>query len=196
MLENPVYRYILHVIAWFPLAFLLWYTLATPLTWPLTRLADWTLTGVFPELFSAIEQQGYRLEVVTQLNLSMASQRGVLAFDINPLIYSYSLPLFSALLFSTPAPEWLQWRRWLLAFPLLLLLQTWGVVFEALKTVFIQLAAELPATMQLSQMQLEGIALGYQTGTLILPTVAPILLWGFFSRDFLQQTVSPSLQQK
>ncbi|MBL0123940.1 MAG: hypothetical protein IPP88_14840 [Betaproteobacteria bacterium] len=42
-----------------------------------------------------------------------------------------------------------------------------------------------PATLGVSQWRLEAIALGYQFGSLILPTLAPVILWLWFDRAFV-----------
>ncbi|MGZ5033453.1 MAG: exosortase H-associated membrane protein, partial [Usitatibacter sp.] len=39
--------------------------------------------------------------------------------------------------------------------------------------------------------QREVIALGYQVGSLILPTLAPIAAWAIFSRHFIETLLRP-----
>ncbi|APV50885.1 hypothetical protein BWI17_15025 [Betaproteobacteria bacterium GR16-43] len=93
--------------------------------------------------------------------------------DVNASLYTFGLALFLALSAAARAS-----RRAAPVFAgvvALMLLPAWGVTFDALK----QLAGtpELATYLGYSGTGREAIALGYQVGTLLLPTLAPIALW-------------------
>ena len=58
--------------------------------------------------------------------------------------------------------------------------------------------------LKISQGQLEGLAYGYQLGSLVLPTLVPFLLWLWLDRQFVndvlveawKKTVQPKLMPK
>ena len=70
-----------------------------------------------------------------------------------------------------------------------MLVQTWGSVFETLKTLHFQLGEEGRNTLQAIGVSPDAIALGYQFGYLILPGVVPIALWILMNRRFIEGLV-------
>jgi hypothetical protein len=50
----------------------------------------------------------------------------------------------------------------------------------------IQLGREVSLQTGFSERQREAIALGYQAGNLIFPSLAPVAAWAFLSRHFLE----------
>jgi len=67
---------------------------------------------------------------------------------------------------------------------ILLLVQSWGIAFDLLAQLGIRMGPEVSAAAGLSGWQLEVIALGYQLGNLIFPSLAPVMVWVAFSRLF------------
>lgn len=49
-------------------------------------------------------------------------------------------------------------------------------------------------TLRIDQWQLEGIALAYQAGTLMVPALAPILIWVWLDRRFVREHLASGLQ--
>ncbi len=78
-------------------------------------------------------------------------------------------------------------RRALLGYAILLVPQAFSLVFSILKQVIV--AGGSPAALGVAAWQMEGIALGYQFGSLLLPTLAPVLLWLWFDRAFFSSIV-------
>jgi hypothetical protein len=196
---NPLAAFILKVVLWLPFCLAGWYYLAPSLVWPVGLLSDWIMTSIFPEIFQDIEQQGDRLDFITELALPAALLKGQpegvsgdLVFTVNPLLYSYGLPLYTALSIATPGDpqnEDLKWNKWLWGLPLLLLFQVWGVCFDGLKTLLFTLGPEISAQMAFSSLAMDGVALGYQLGYLILPSVLPLVIWVVQYRDYLSEMV-------
>ena len=66
--------------------------------------------------------------------------------------------------------------------------QVFSLYFDLVK----KMAMAVPGgagALRIDQWQLEGIALGYQLGTLMMPTVVPILLWLWLDRAFVRETL-------
>jgi hypothetical protein len=200
VLRSPVSRFTLAVVLWLPLCFGAWYYLAIVITWPLTDLVHWLMTSLLPEAIAEVGQQGYLLEVVTRFppppQPGMPElPAGELAFDLNPLIYGYSLPLYTALTLATPDPENRNWWRWFFGLALLFPLQAWGIGFDILKTLAFDLGPEIRGRLDLAPWALEATALGYQFGTLVLPAVAPVALWLGQHRIFVA-SLAPGMAER
>ena len=164
------------------------------------KLPMWVAIMLVPEWIDAIVQQGHQVEVMTlfsptaQPSLAVPEgQVAYLSFDINVLKYSYGIPLFTALMLATPGKDETQWTQWIIGLVILYLAQTFGVCLEMLKILAFSLGPEVSAQLDLSGLQQEMIALGYQLGYLILPAVTPLALWIGFSQQFLV-TLVPGLE--
>ena len=114
---------------------------------------------------------------------------GELVFSVNPLIYCYNLPLFTALAIAVPGEEGAKWRIWSWGLPWLFAAQVWGVGFDTLKTLLFGIGPEAPALIGISAWHAELVALGYQLGFLILSSVLPIAIWFVLYRDYLASLV-------
>ena len=173
--------------------FALWALLAPWLLVPVAGAADFFLTRLFPHAIAAVEQQGTKLEMVTQFirapTADLSAPAGAdlqLVVTVDALQYAYGLPLLLALTLATPA----SWGRRMLSaaigtvavFPVVV----WGVVCETLKVLVFQADPEVSMQMQIGPLQRELLALGYQLGYLILPSLVPIMIWGLLHREFLR----------
>ena len=63
----------------------------------------------------------------------------------------------------------------------LLPFQSWGIAFDFLAQVGVRLGPEVSAQAGLQGWRAETIALGYQLGSLIFPTLLPVVVWATFS---------------
>jgi len=68
----------------------------------------------------------------------------------------------------------------------LLPFQAWGIAFDFLSQIGARLGPDVAALSGLSGWRLEGVALGYQVGSLIFPSLVPVMLWAAFSRRFIE----------
>ena len=71
------------------------------------------------------------------------------------------------------------------------------IVCLAVLTFGKKMATVLPGgagSLRIDQWQLEGIALAYQAGTLMVPTLAPILIWVWLDRRFVREHLASGLQ--
>jgi len=198
-LRSPITGLFLRVVVWLPLMFVAWYYMAIVLTWPVTWLTDQLIHHLFSEVIGSVRQSGYRIEVLTTLSPGAAVgavvPKGVvpeITFSVNPLIYGYCLPLFSALVLSSPGSEGERWGRWFIGILLLYPVQAFGVSMEIVKTMLFRVGPQVGVELASAQWQYELTALGYQFGYLILPAVAPLVLWIALHQRFIA-TLAPSV---
>lgn len=188
----PTHYFFLKVILWLPLLFAVWFYFSGLLVWPVAVLSNWIVKLLSPDLIQAIEQHGYLLDVVTNLtpptHLGLTAEdarQAELVFEINPLIYGYSIPLYTGLILSSPGTEKEKWMHWLIGLSILLLVQVWGVLFNVAKTLLFDLGAEVNSQISVDIIQQNLVALGYQLGVLILPAITPIIIWMAFNRKYI-----------
>jgi hypothetical protein len=115
-----------------------------------------------------------------------------MGFHLNPLIYTYSLPLLLALILATPAANKLNQMLW--ASLLWLPLACFSMFFSVLKVLAFDVGLAFQQQQALSPWMLDLIALAYQTGTLILPMIAPLVIWMALNRQFLLK-LAPQLNR-
>jgi hypothetical protein len=66
-------------------------------------------------------------------------------------------------------------------------------VFSVLKTLTFNVGNTFIAQQSLSQTGVDAIALGYQIGMLLLPMIAPLVIWVGLNRQFMTQ-LAPQLE--
>lgn len=176
--------FFLATVLWLPVLFACWYLLADFLSWPAVQLSQWLLTGLFPEVFAQAEGAGQHLIFVTRLEV----EGGALSVGVNPLIYSWNLPVVAALVFAADERHFSSWRL-LLAFVVLSLLHVWGICFDAVRTLAFNAGPDARDALALSDWQREAVALGYQFGYLMLPAIGAASLWVVMSRQFIEQVL-------
>ena len=196
---NPLLSFVLKVFLFLPLCYWGWYSLAELATAIVVYWAEPLLQFLFPALITGIEQTGYLVEVIAAVTVPAQDMpQGMIAelpIPVNPLIYSYGLPLALALILASPINFSRTLTNILISILVFLLIQIWGVCFESLKVLFLQTPVELLGNIRLLSWQLDVIALGYQLGALILPAVTPVIIWVWFYRDFISR-FTPALRRK
>ena len=187
----------LRALLWLPLSFFIWFAFASPLVWPVIQMAKLAMLSLWPSLISDIVQHGHSMEVTTRILVNQVapdgrSGIGELILIQNPLIYGYSLPLFSGLAMATP----LGFRRRLFQFAIALAViwvaQALGVVAETLKVLAFDSGPPGANAITAAGIAPDPVALAYQFGYLILPAVVPVALWLGLNRDFIQSLVHPA----
>lgn len=189
--NTPVKEMFLLAALYLPLGFFLWFFMASLVVFPAARLSDWTLSLVFPRVFDSIEQIGYLLEVGTRIPSSI-EPGALVGTQINPMIYAWGIPLIFGLVMATPLSIRQRLVQCLIGFSLVILVQVWGVVWEALRDLYFILPQAEPNVRQVvARLALSptAVALCYQLGYLILPAVMPIAAWILMNRKFLEDNV-------
>lgn len=199
MMQQPLYRFILGVLFFFPLTFFIWYMTASYHLAPVTLLTATLMDWLTPDALMWLRLDGHTLVVASNFGhdtngtvISPPTGEDALGFHLNPLIYSYSLPLLAALTLATPDNN--KWSN--LAWGMLLILPTeiFSMSFSVLKTLTFDVGAAFQAQQGISQTGADIIALGYQMGTLLLPMIAPLIIWVALNKNFLT-SLAPQLEQ-
>lgn len=187
--NSPLLPFIIKVILYLPLCYFAWYYFSNNTTVIASYLSEQLLTFFFPDLVLGIEQTGHNLEVIVKATLPAHEiPKGMspeLPISVNPLKYNFGLPLCIALTLASSDTFLKHLRNSVLCILLLLPIQVWGIYFDFLKSIFIQTPSHLIGNVTLQQWQIEAISISYQTGALILPAVAPIIIWLFLYRNFV-----------
>jgi hypothetical protein len=175
--------FLVKAVAAFLAALAVWYVLGRWLAIPVALLARAAVAAFFPAWAGEVEQAGTTLALVTHLEVSgiaggAPGASAVLSFETDYLKYGYGLPLFLALLVAARTPRIA--LRAATGWALLLPAQVWGVCFDWLKQAVID--SDAGAFAPLAR---EAVALGYQFGYLVLPTLVPVLVWAAMNRRAL-----------
>jgi len=174
-----VTRFVLRTLAFLPLAFAVWYFAAPLLLWPALVVVRAIAHTGFRDLVHAVEQSNALVTFVTMLRAG----NGVVTVDVNLLLYSFGVPLFAAL---TLAAREAHWKRHLAAgYAALVPIIAFGVLADFLKNVAITAGPAIASQTGFVAWQRETIAFAFQFGSLILPAVAPVVLWIAMHTDFL-----------
>ena len=181
-------RFVLRVVAWLPLTFAVWYLAAPLLVWPVALLTELITRSTF-DWVKNVEQMGSLVTFVTSLKPDDAANpsgvKAVLSVESNVLLFSFGLPMLAALVLAAREPH----RVWMLliGYAVLVPFQTFSVVADFLKNATILAEPAVASQTNLNAWQREVIAFCYQFGTLILPTVAPAIVWVLMHRRFLER---------
>ncbi|MFZ1642378.1 MAG: exosortase H-associated membrane protein [Candidatus Contendobacter sp.] len=201
MPRRPIDRFLLRTLLWLAPMFVLWYLLAPLLLMPVAGWTHFVLSHLFPHAIAAVEQHGTMVDIVTRFVMAAPADgsappgaRGQLVFAINALKYTYGLPLLLALTLAAPTMVGEKLYRTVMGGLLLLLIPVWGIACEALKVLVLQMDPAISVQMGTTPLTRELLILAYQLGYLILPAVAPVLIWAAFHRDFLGELL-PQVQR-
>lgn len=199
MKARPLHRFMLGVIIFFPLTFLVWYLTAAYHLAPVTVVSSKLLHWFTPDALMWLKLDGHTLVVASNFGENQAGQvvsppvnDDVLGFHLNPLIYCYSLPLLLALILATPGKD--KWLNLLWGTLLIFPTEVFSMVFSVLKTLTFDVGAAFQAQQQLTPFQIDTIAFCYQMGTLVLPMVAPLVIWIALHREFILE-LAPQLER-
>ncbi len=180
-------RFFLTVLALLVPCYLFWYLLHPWIGNPLAWVLDVHLTAMMPGLVEQVGGDGVNVliystysEVNGELTRLQGSEYRV-GFPFNSRILTYALPFYAALTLATPGPERLDtlFRGFLVLLPTIYLCAL-GVALQAM-------SAGLGDRFELfggnDIIRRSLVALYYQLSTLILPVLAPVLVWAWQSRD-------------
>ena len=187
MARNPLYSFLFKAALWLPVCLGLWYWKAEWFNGPAVMVSGWIMKSFFSGWVDSVEWSQRILSVATTLKLGISPGMPVgeyaLVLEVNPLTYGFGLPLFVALFLA--GSEAINWRKLALGALLLIPFQAWGICFDLLKQVAVTAGPDITEQTGFAPWKIEGIALGYQLGALILPALAPIGLWLAFNSRFI-----------
>ena len=181
----PLGGFVVRVLGWLPLAFAVWYFAAPVLLWPVALAVKLFAHVLLADLVRGVEQSAAIVAFSTSLRPgAAAAQSALVSVDGNMLLYAFGLPLYAALVL---AARTRRWPRLLAAgYVVLIPFIAWGVLADFLKNVAITAGPLIASQTGFVAWQREAIAFAYQLGSLILPTVAPAVLWVLTHDAFLE----------
>ncbi|WP_326541234.1 exosortase H-associated membrane protein [Pseudorhodoferax sp.] len=161
---------------------------ALPAAW----LAKWGAEAVFSDLLRQVDVENGVLVAESylrpdrgQLPGGQAAPRGmqgVLVAELDPVKYTYGLPLLLALLLAGSRYRLL--RQSLLGYLALLPAQALCLALVLAFQVARAVGPSVSAQAGWSRWQVDLLAYGYQISVLLLPTLVPVLLWLWLDRRF------------
>lgn len=180
----PTLKWIaLRTLLWLPICLSIWYFSAHYHTAIAGLLAHLMIDWYQPIIVTSLEQSGTSLEFVTTLKVQSDTGRiGLLVPEVNPLLYTYGLAFFVALMLAANS----EWWKILLGAVILLPFQSWGIALDLLVQVGIKISPDVARQAGILGWHREAIALGYQIGNLIFPTLIPVILWVSFNRSLIE----------
>lgn len=173
------------VLLLMPVTFVAWYALGSLLAAPAVWLSSIVLGSWFPELIASVTLKDTQMMVMATLGevdgrILPADEAGYqLGLPVDTRVLTYSIPFYAALHFATPmSGSWERFARALLVLWLLIIL---GLISTTLKNFMLTFGDRLLGLPQAPPADM--IALVYQFNTLIVPPLAPIMLWGLAVRE-------------
>ncbi|WP_313303286.1 exosortase H-associated membrane protein [Diaphorobacter sp.] len=172
---------------------LVWTKVSPWTSYPIAMLSHVALEQVAPMWVRDVHKQPGKIEVETSVGIVVPNSGGRIAdvyVEADPGRYAFGLPIFLALIVAAwaanRAPGRLQ--KALLGYLILLPIQSFSLVMYLLMQVIT--AANLNIrTLRVDPWQMESIVFGYQVGVLVLPTLAPVLVWLLLDRKFFGDVI-------
>ena len=212
--EVTLRKFFLAALLWLPLAFFVWFALRSVVVYlPIRGALAW-LSAWLPELVKGGNQDMFEMTVKTVASLQgvtgLPSTRLEVPVTTIALAYCYGVPILAGLVMATP----LSWARTALqlaiGYVVILPCQVFGLVGDALKHLWfdygtlvasgvadagfkdvasaagIAAANGAEAVLAAHGLGAAGVGLWYQFGTLIMPTIVPVVAWILQNRRFIE----------
>lgn len=190
-------RYFFRVLLWLPVFFVLWYYLAGLLMIVPAHLSEWVINLIRPGTVLKVGWINRELEYITSFTVTVADQlrTGNAVVTLNPLLYSWNIPVLLALCYSV-SDKLFSNTRVILAVFALFPMHAWGLVAEFFVTILFRMGDSVTAQIELSQWQRDLAALCYQFGYLMLPVIGAVSVWFLTNRALVQTLIDGSAQPK
>lgn len=188
--------FVLSALGWMVALTLLWTQVSRWTSYPVGALAHIALEQGAPMWVRAVRHSPGAMEVDTTIAVAIAEAGNRIAeimVEANPARYAYGLPIFLALLLAARGRGRLS--RALAGYALLLPAQAFSLTMYVLMQMVLYAQAST-RVLRADQWQVEAIVYGYQIGSLVLPTLVPILLWLWLDRQFFTDVVVRGWQQR
>ena len=188
--------FVLSALGWMVALTLLWTQVSRWTSYPVGALAHIALEQGAPMWVRSVQHSVGAMEVDSTIAVSIPEAGHRLAeitVDANPARYAYGLPILIALLLAARGPRRLS--RALGGYALLLPVQAFSLTMYVLMQMVLY-AQTSARVLRVEQWQVEAIVYGYQIGSLVLPTLVPILLWLWLDRQFFTDVVVRGWRQR
>lgn len=165
----------------------IWWVASPLLGLPAIGFGNMVLTNWMPDVMHSLYADGSETLLMTQFGelsgrpvpISQAEYR--LGFSVDTRLLSYSLPFYSTLHFATQRSDY--FSTWVWGIVVLYPLMALGLVSVCLKVLMTGLGALFFNQPDTFVPDANVIAILYQVNVLIVPTLAPIMLWLWQSRQ-------------
>ena len=176
---------------WMLFGFMSWYYLSAYHVIPVRLATNQLLNSVLGEQFYNVianPDRHYLLQVQTRISFQFPDGTvEALGFIVNPLVYGYGLPMLFGLVMASRATLVRKLVTMLLGYGAVLLVQIWGVYWQALKMLSFNFGPEVQQVVADAGVSPTAIALAYQLGALIFPALIPVVVWVLASWHEIEQ---------
>ena len=178
---------------WMIFGFMLWFYLSAFHGAPARIISAAVLSEILGSHFHQIivePSQHFLFQVETTIQYTFRDgTTEALGFVVNPLVFSYGLPLLFGLVMGSDASLLRKAAILVVGYITITFVQVWGVVFQSLKMLSFNFGAQTHELVLQAGVSDTVIALGYQLGSLIFPALAPIFVWVLMNRRLVEQFV-------
>lgn len=185
--SKPLTRLFLRTLALLVVLTGVWSQVGKWTSRPVSTLTHIALEFGAPYWVESVKKSPELIEVQSRLQVAVKGGVGEVIVEADPSHYAYGLPILWALLLAVGGSG--RVGKLALGYVLLLPAQAFSLTMALVK----QMAMAVPGgarVLNIEQWQLELIGLGYQLGTLVLPTVVPIVIWLVLDRAYFAQLIS------
>lgn len=192
---SPLTIFMLSAFGWIVALTALWSQLSAWTSYPVGVLSHMALEQGAPMWVRQVHLSPGTMEVDTAISVPIpdaGGRRGEITIDVSTARYAYGLPIFIALVLATRGRGRL--GRVAAGYALLLPFQAFSLTMNALMQMVLAAQADT-RLLRVSQWQIEAIVYGYQLGSLVLPTLVPILLWLWMDRKFVNDVLIRSWRE-
>ena len=189
---SPFVVFVASAFGWMLALTVLWTQISPWTSYPVGVISSVALEQGAPMWVREVRLKPGVMDVDTRVAIPVPSaggRRAEVTIDVNPARYAYGLPIFLALLLAARGPRRLM--RGVVGYLVLLPAQAFSLSMYALMQLV--LAAQVNARLlRIAPWQLELLVYGYQVGSLVVPTLAPILVGRWLDRQFVAKVVGPA----
>ncbi len=164
------------VLLWMPLCLAAWYAASPALSWigaTVARPAIQMAAGEATLLDIAREGVTYSIELAEPYVQGRASLVALAEVEVKATTYTFGIALFLALAMASRESRHI--GRIGAGLLVLSMVSAWGIAFDALRQLGVN--PQLAPLLEWPSWEREAIALGYQVGSLLLPTLVPVAAW-------------------
>lgn len=165
-----VFAFALRAIAFGVVLFALWYLAARPISFAVAWGAAQIVQGAAP-----VENASARSSAAGQVSIAAGLEGMEIEIPVDPRKQTFGLPFFLALLLASRPPRIA--RRAALGAAILLGLAACGVASEVAISLGTLAGPSGAPLVRFGTLAATSWALGFQLGTLIIPTAVPAMLW-------------------
>ncbi len=185
--QHHMRQFLLYVFVLLIPCFALWTVASGPLAIPAIGFVNMVLTHWFPDVVNTLYVDGNQALLMTEFGekggklIPLADAEYRFGVQVNTRILSYSLPFYTALHFATQKREYLNSYVWglLVLYPLFMI----GLLCLCLKELMVSLGSHFFDQPGVFVPDANLIGILYQFSVLIVPTLAPAIIWVWQSRE-------------